>query len=255
MLYYRKSFGGKILEEKLFTDDEVIAFIKFTDYADELLKGDLYMNNLNTFVEEGKEGAIGRGDPQEVANILKNSNLEFYLNGEKIAEAEAGRLIEQRTKNLFAPVYCMFAITGKDLIFESEDDEKIYVKIDIKNQEFHKFLREFSYSEAVVTLAAPFLDAIDKTFNERNYYAICNLVKYIDIDSTIENQYIDFLNNNELFFRKSNLFSHQREFRIVLPNEVTQNGKLVNIGNISSFSGKYKAKEILDSIRIGFPKK
>lgn len=243
------------MKEELFGNDIPYLLIKFTNYADELIKGDLFMNNLNTFVEEGKEGSIGRGDTEEVANILKNLKIEIKSEEQTIIEGEADRLIEQRNKNLYAPVYCMFAITGKDIIVESVDEKTIWTKIKINSQDIDKFLQEFNYDEAVVTFAGPFIDAVDKSFAEKGYYAICNLVKYIDFDSTIENQYIDFLNNNELFFRKSNSFSHQREFRIVLPKECTQDGELVNIGNISSFSGKYKAKEILNSIRIGFPKK
>lgn len=242
------------MEEETFRDDEIFALIKFTDYADDLLKGDLFMNNLNTFVKEGKEGSIGRGDREEVANILIMPYIQVYKDGKFILEAQADKLIEQKNENLYAPIYSMFAVTGKDLIIESEDEEKVLAKIDLKSLDVDKFLQEFSYTEAVVTNPGLFIKAVGKTFEEKRYNWESGLVNYINLNSNIESEYIDSSRNNELFFRKDSLFAHQREYRIVLLNKDTQDVQPVNIGDISDFSAKYPAKEIVEGIRIKFLK-
>ncbi len=242
------------MEKITFEDDEIFSLIKFTDYADDLLKGDLFMNNSNTFVQEGKEGSVGRGDREEVANILIKPNIQVYKNGEFFLDAQADKLIEQKNENLYTPIYSMFAVTGKDLIIESEDEEKVVAKINLKNLDVDKFLQEFSYTEAVLTIPSLFIEAMEKTFEEKRYNWERGLVNYVNFNSNIENEYIDSSRNNELFFRKDSLFAHQREYRIVLLNKDIQDVQPVNIGDISDFSVKYPAKQIVEGIRIEFLK-
>ncbi len=165
-------------------------FIKLFEkesYADQFIKGKLYLSNLAHFKQaEGEDGA-GRVDATEgVAKWFQPSDIVMKINVPKI-----GVDIEIMTEDLAAPVsisfnyhdqlrlLCLYAVYSSGFTrvngkFHCEPNEAEELQRQFKIDERYLKLGKF----AVIVSAVPLLHQVRETLTKEGYKAVARLVNY-----------------------------------------------------------------------------
>ncbi len=231
------------------TSPNIWYFIKFfteETHADQFIAGDLYMNTLSHFKALENESDDGRPDSTEaIAHWWQPDDILIKLQMPGIGETEIS------SKDLAAPVsisfdyhnymhiFCLYTVHttgfridgGKIACTENNAEElRRQLRIDERCQRFGKY--------AVVIRPDLFLVRVKETLKGRKF--AYRLVQYYD-DATFHGT----IPPREIPFRKQKRFSYQQEFRICVYPKIMHNSPItINIGNISSMTGKTLSSQL-----------
>ncbi|PEU53762.1 hypothetical protein CN395_26145 [Priestia megaterium] len=229
--------------------EEVISFFKFTDYVDSLLEGNLYMNNLQRYIDMEKESGIrGMGDRFEGAEVMSNVEIRIYdsRTGELILQGDSERVHARLTDSEKTPVYCLFSLTTDHLTLIDETDEFYITKIDFSDEEIEKMISEFGETVVMINPNA-FVERVQKAFVEKGYGYRMGKVTYDDYGVNSSKRMEAYRkNDSEVFFWKDKFFENQNEYRIAIKSIKTDEPIIENIGDISDIANVFNARELFN---------
>ena len=229
--------------------------------------GNLYCSNAKTFWNIEEELKLkGQGDKLEAGSMIYAQRAWFYNkdNNELFAEYNTLRSLIHIEPAEYMPVFCMYEVAENDCIRNGNGTIQIKIPADkiqiIKNH--------FPNADGVVVIHNPdvFLRDIISTINHPikvdrvHYYNIdkgfeCEdgkkandfgYVRYIMQDSPAEikngmTTYSLYAENAyRVLFCKDIFFADEQEYRIVLPDEIINEGTLYPV----NLSTKYKVEDI-----------
>ncbi|WP_062235742.1 hypothetical protein [Fictibacillus sp. FJAT-27399] len=228
-------------------EDSIIAFFKFSPYIDSLIEGNLYMNNLQHYIDqEKKTGDRGQGDKLEASQVF--SEIEFKMYDQETGELAFTGTSESMNLRIDGdekkPVFCIFALTSDNLSMVEETDEFYITEMNFNDEEVEKMINEFGDQLAIID-PKNFIERVEKAFSEKGYGYVMSKVNYDDYTVNNTKRLGSYRkNNNEIFFWKDKYFENQNEYRFVITSIETDEPITVNIGDISDITTKYSAKEL-----------
>ncbi len=235
-------------ELKEFFGERPLFYIKFTreeKWAKDILEGKLFMNKVDYYRQlELNSGIKGQGDlselkakiiPLEIKIERKDTNLVIPL---KVKSLEF-ELDEDKQK----PVFCITGLTIDDMIIDSYCENSVKLRLPYKKEDADLLRKEFG--EYVVVLnPKQFEENISNTLNNEGIGWIFGKVKY-----TGENSFerIEAFSNStpERFLYKDLEFKHQREYRLVLDENI-ENNKTLSIGSLCNAGGIQRIDDFLN---------
>jgi hypothetical protein len=233
-------------------------FIKFFQqegWADDFMKGKLFLNRLSYFKKiEALYNDDGRPDTNEaVAMWWQPDRVRISMNFPAF-----GR-IEITEKDLAAPtcmsfeyhdhvhLLCLHAmytsglpIIGDKLLLEEGQVAELHkqLRIDPRCFRFGRF--------AVIILARPFMDRMTEVMRQQQRRMEYGLVRYYD-----NNTFHGEIPREQILFYKQKRFEYQREFRIaVAPKLLGTDHLIVHIGDISHFCGKASSHKLNEMLQV-----
>lgn len=230
---------------------QIFGFIKFTDYIESLLKGDLYMSSFKTFIDKELEsGERGMGDRLEAAHVYSQTDIKFInpKTEEVFFEASSDQMYFRLKEDEKRPVYCMFAITSDMLEVIEETDDFYRTKISLPQEQIGHMLEKFS-NKLVLINANEFINRVSKEFKSENYSWEARLVEYDNYainNSVRTNSYK--VGGTDAYFWKDIFFKDQAEYRIVLTDQEIEGSKEYNIGNLSDIAHVFDAKDFFSDM-------
>lgn len=231
-----------------------IRFFSREEYADNFIKGHLYLNTLRYF--KGVEQSDGRGDPHEgVSHWFQPKDIGSFR-----LEASNGMNINMVGSDFSRPlmiqpshiekinVFCLYAY-GSYLLPKIDNKTKIWSEYKALAHDLFQIsdkCREFG-DWAVVIQPKKFMERIYSNLNLSNKKAKSGLVEYYD-DTVFSGEF----SLNESPFKKQKRFEYQREFRIcVCPdNPEFHIGRPIslNIGDLSNFTCKSTTDQVIKEL-------
>lgn len=225
----------------------MVKFFKEKAHALELINGNLYLNRLSYFKNNGDEDADedGRPDKYEViSHWLQHKGMEISISVpelnllHKITDKDiASPVYFSNTRHQNFHVYCMTVMKANyfynsDKKLELKEIESVFrerLKVDEKCYKFG--------DHAVMLPAKQFLERAKKALESRDQCFNGKLVNYYD-----ENIFHGAIEENEIPFKKHKSFSYQNEFRIILDTQtVGENPITINIGSLEDIASKVVA--------------
>lgn len=234
-------------ELKEFFGERPLFYIKFTreeKWAKDILEGKLFMNKVDCYRKlELNSGEKGQGDlselkakiiPLEVKLKSKNTNVVIPL---KVRSLEF-ELDEDKHKLVF----CITGLTIDDMIIDSYCQNSVKLRFPYKEKDADLLRKEFG--EYVVVLnPKQFEENISNTLNNEGIGWIFGKVKY-----TCENslERIEAFSNSipERFLYKDLEFQYQKEYRLVLDENI-DNNKILSIGSLYNGGGIQRIEDFL----------
>jgi hypothetical protein len=209
------------------------------EYADQFIKGTLYLNRLSYFQQLENSCADGRSDTTEAVAIwLQPHDFIMELNIPGVGSTTISKddldgpvsMSYSDYNNLH--VLCLYAvyttgfakIDGKLELAESEAAElQRQVTIDDRCLKFGPF--------AVIIPAVPLLSQVKKALQRRGQWFEGKLVEYYD-DETFHGE----IAPKDIPFKKQKRFSYQNEFRICVQTKTSGSDPLlIDIGDYKPY--------------------
>jgi hypothetical protein len=202
-------------------------FIKFgseENIRDLQENGTIYCNTIEYFRQ--LEDSYLRGDSYEgtfkITNYPPDSKITLYLPDKKEIELKTAKLhLREFYTDIKGNIYCLTAITREEII------KLETLKLDLKNSRFGTHFLLIKDNQQ-------FFDRLMKGFENEKLSIKTGFVKYYD----------KHLINGELdLFHKSKEFEYQKEFRIIVKNDM-QNPIKFQIGSLKEISEIFETKDL-----------
>lgn len=230
--------------------DKPIFYLKFSstlDHLKSLQAGNLYMNNLQYFVDlEENSGVAGMGDKMEALSVLNDVNISFYIpeTDKLVAQATAKKANFRYDEAMTKPVFCLFAVTADMLELVNETETSVELKLSFTKDELTRMQKDFG--EYVLLISEPHLkERLEKAFNGKGYQFYGKKAEYLDFTvNEMERIRAYAEKKTDLFFFKDQKFAHQREFRIVILNRDEEKAITENIGSLEDVSLLTRTEEL-----------
>ncbi|MGN9169482.1 hypothetical protein ACTNAS_15820 [Paenibacillus polymyxa] len=223
-------------------NNKAMFLIKFgqKEHLESLQKGNLYLNNLDYFIQmEKRNNKKGRGDKSEASLILTDVALKFinHDSNELSFTLDSAKTSLRMDEVLAKPVFCMMWIGIEDFEVIKEDEDEVEAKLSFDAEQQKEMVSEFG-DYALVIDAGRFMEALETTLNQMKLRFATGKVDYINY-STNKNEHLLELMENDLavYFKKDHSLSYQKEFRAVILNKDIEEPLTINIGDMTSFSG------------------
>jgi len=243
-------------------DQTILYFIKFFQrekWADEFIKGRLYLNRLSHFKKiEALYQDDARIDINEAVAMWWQPR-GFHMT---VSNPVFGK-IEITERDIAAPtsmsyeyhnhfhVLCLHAIytcgfeciDSKFHISEGQVDEiHRQIRIDPRCFRFGRF--------AVIIMARPFIEMITSGLHRQERKLVRDLVHYYD-DETFNGE----ISRKQILFCKQKRFAYQREYRIaVVPRLWGNDPLIVDVGDLSQICGKASSHKLNDLLQLKLEK-
>jgi len=229
--------------------DNIIAFLKFTDYIDSLQEGNLYMNNFQYYINREKEtGDRGVGDKLEASQVLSKVEFKMYNQdtGELAFSGTSGSINFHFDLDVKRPVFCIFALHSDNLSIVDENDEYYIAEMNFTEEEKEKMLKEFGEQMLIIN-PKNFIERVDKTLSGMGYNYVSGRVNYDDYSINNSKRLESYRKqDNEIFFWKDKFFENQNEYRFVITSLETDEAITVNIGDMSDIATRFNARELFN---------
>jgi hypothetical protein len=229
----------------------LVKFCEKEEWADDFLKGSLYLNRLSYFKQKEAEDDDRFDKHEAVASWLQPSGITIkFLNHPEL---------DIHPEDLGAPVsisfdhhnhlhvLCLYAIhTGR---FDCVDGLIDYAEEDANELKEQLMVHENCFKfggHAVIVRAADFISRVKKAVENLGHSGIMKLVDYYDPNLFNGN----FL-QHEIPFKKQQKHSYQNEFRIVVNNgRVGDDPLRIEVGDLSDISAKIEATSLNGLLKI-----
>ncbi|URJ65679.3 hypothetical protein [Paenibacillus polymyxa] len=225
-------------------------FIKFgqKEHLESLQKGNLYLNNLDYFIQmEKKNNKKGMGDKSEASLMLTNVSIKFFHHDthELAFTFDSAKTSLRMDEVLTKPVFCIMWVAAEDFEVIKEDENEVEAVLSFDAEQQKEMLSEFG-DHALVIEAARFIEALERTLDQMELCCATGKIDYINY-STNKNAHLPELMNNDLsvYFKKDHSLSYQKEFRAVILNKDIEEPITINIGDMTSFSGILPSPHLL----------
>lgn len=232
------------MEEKKLSMDEVKKIVgnqsmlmKFgkEEYMKSFQKGEIYMNNLDYYINLEKESNDEYiGDKFEASLVLKNINFKLYeVGSDKLIAQGIGKNSETNFISKKYPIICLFCLDSSNITDNNFFPNKNLLQVSYKfHDEQIEQLKKFGDSVVIITDPKAFIDKIKEATHDIE--VIDKKIKYYK-----ENQkdYIeDVINEKKMVaFWKQEKYKRQNEYRIMICRETDEPLRL-NIGDINNIT-------------------
>jgi len=224
-------------------------YMKFSkyEYLKPLQQGQLYMNNLQYFIDLEKEtGQLGMGDMYEAASVMQPIDgkvmVALYENKDELIPSGERFLLNTNQVTLRpsgiskCPVFCLFSVDFKMLKVEEEREEDYLVSIQLTPEQRETMIGEFG-DHVFITAQETFLNHISTAFKSQNILHSRGPIKYLSSLELSErtSDYIfskDAKEKMKIAFSKRIELAYQNEYRILIMNQPTEQPITINVGPI-----------------------
>ena len=223
-------------------------FVKFTNekYVDDLLNGNIFMNNINYFIElERKQKSKGIGDRREASFVIEPEKI-YFLDVETnkvMGRPVKAEIIRRYDKATQVPIFCYTMLTAEDFVLFEDNDDQLIFKLDI-GEDLHMFSE---FGDTAVILPSNFHDLLIESAEKQDVIARVAGVNYQTFDK-IDTDKEKLFNKGsiEMFYWKHEDFMYQREMRFVLPNTFVEDNFAFKTDNIEAQSIVIPIAEFLE---------
>lgn len=242
-------------ELKFFFGEGPLFYIKFTreeQWAKDILQGKLFMNKLEYYRNlELNSGIKGQGDKGELKAKIVPIEMSIKSNETNIViPLRAGRLEFELGEDKHKHIFCITGLTIDEMIIENYNESSVilrfpYIKNDIEllKSEFGKYV--------VILNSQRFETNIRETLDSSETGGIFGKFKYT-VENSLERIQVFAKGSPERFMYKDLEFKHQKEYRLVLAENI-DNNKVLSIGNLSDVGLIYELEEFLNfTISLNF---
>lgn len=210
----------------------IYAFVKiFTEesHAEAFRKGDLYMQTIRMFKEHKDESGELRGDPMEgVVAWYQPYKVKLEVCGHVIpSNAIAAPIAIHSNKLLEKNAFCIYSLNSRGhqtVSAETINDFK-------RTLEIHKSCYGLGAYCVAVLNAQEFINRCQERVRLLNVDGKLGLVDYFD-ELTFNGE----LPEDSHGFQKRSIFSHQREYRILLDLRRDPDTYTMNVGDLSDIT-------------------
>lgn len=198
---------------------EYIMFVKFGSKKNlqSLQQGKIYMKNALYYRKlEEESQQRGQGDANEGTTIM--FDVPIWINGKRLPNAT----IMRGSNNIddVTPLFCCSCFKRKDFILK--EDGNYYIKENLLD--WSSIKEDFGDHALVIPYPQEFVSLVKKYCDAHNYDLRWKEIEYVDYSS--ENAHLKLYKNDlSHFFIKDSAFSYQKEFRLLLANCFTEEGK------------------------------
>ncbi|MGL1053714.1 hypothetical protein ACSTD8_21495 [Vibrio vulnificus] len=229
----------------------IYTFLKIFDkkeYAEQFLKGELYMQTLRDFKDWKDENGELRGDPLEgITAYFQPDSVDIILGGKKINPKEISSPIVIHNDSLLGRnAFCLYSLNSDG--FKTVTNEN---KLQFKNiLSIHKDCYGLGGYCVCVLKPHDFTNKIAQKLDTTNFNYTADLVKYFD-----ERSFNGELDSKYHGLQKRSSYSHQHEFRLLVDRKVsTPSSFTLSIGNISKYCTEILTPdEFNDILKIQLP--
>jgi len=230
-------------------NDQTAFLLKFVtpEYENDFIQGKLYMNPLQYFMNREKESGIrGVGDALEASAVFVDVDLTLKDpdTDEVVMKGKAGRINFHSNERVQSPALCMYAVDKDVLKVESEDETYINAKPLIDQTDLEKLISDFGDNMLIIN-AAKFAERVIRKCAEDDIKFRMGKVKYFDFSRNFTNRinaYYD-LDGSDICFIKDDFFKSQNEFRILLDDVYTESHYILDVGDLSDITTKFKISD------------
>jgi len=228
----------------------IFAFVKIferEEHARKFLSGELYMNPISYFHEYTDTNGELRGDPWEgIVACYQPSNEDVQIGDFEIRSEEiVGQIALYGSELLKRNAFCIYSLNSAGFDSVSADTLDQFKKV----LEIHKNNYGLGSYCVVVHRAAEFIQRIKKGIRRARVNGRLGLVEYFD-----ENTKNGKFEEKKFGFHKREMFSHQREYRVVLEmNAENPTPYTLDIGDLSDIANMSTPEEFNRKLKIGLP--
>ena len=199
-----------------------IVFLKFgeKENLEKLQAGEVYMKEIKYYRNlEASSGKAGRGD--RLDSCMVQRDVPIWINGIKMPNVDL--FVETNTIDEKTPVFCCSCLKEQDFLFDPVKREYI---VDKKVFHIEKLKEDFGEFVLVISCPKIFLERIKETCETSNIDIRYQEVKYVDYEEKGNQWKKEYTNDLSHFFIKDKKrFEEQKEFRLLLANVFTDEGK------------------------------
>lgn len=229
----------------------IFAFVKLferKDYAEDFLKGKLFMNTIRSFKEYKDDNGELRGDEYEgIIALYQPEKLgELKIGGTTIPSSELAAPIVLHGDDLLSHnVFCIYSLNSRG--YSSVSAETLS---DFKRTlELHESCFGLGKYCVVVLNASKFIERCQAAIVKNNFNGMLGLVDYFN-----EREYHGNMADDNLGFQKRSLFAHQREYRVKIETNNKNPGPYVlDVGDLSDIVSIMTTKEFNEKLELQLP--
>ncbi|MFD2752399.1 hypothetical protein ACFSUM_18600 [Virgibacillus siamensis] len=227
------------------------------EHLKSLQNGLVYMNRLGIYKKieelEGKQGVGDRYDGHVVVREIRNIHLRNIETDQIIEMGSAGGFTFAFDDVLAMPVFCSYGIDSSKLEIIDEDENRFTVELRFDSDEIERIIRDFGEYALLINFSE-FKNQLSRVIKEDNHSLIGKMVKYADYSVNQYERLADKDTINTAFW-KSDVFSHQNEYRLVIPSLNIDNPITINIGDLKENSQIYSVSDLVKNpLSFSLPK-
>ncbi|MED4034290.1 hypothetical protein [Priestia megaterium] len=235
-------------------EDRMLFICKFTksEYVQDFLDGNLYMNNFKQFVEQEKRTEYkGQGDSYEGSYINIMEAVDIYIDDVYVASAEKTELSVSNDYISKIPLFSMCQLTSRDFEIITKQEESIIIQLSLTREEINRIKEDFKCDKVIFTMDyAEFKRRLTNAAKELKTELWSNPIQYIDFSWNKE-RYKRFEDGNlDSLFTKHKSLEYQREFRFVLPQMPVDQYYRFKVGDLSDMFTVANIDDFLSGIKI-----
>jgi len=221
---------------KNYFGDKVLFYVKFTkeEWARDISEGNLYMKTIGYYRQlEAEKSSKGQGDKCELLLSLFFSEMSFKSHKNDIEiPINPGKVIFEFGEDKNKPAFCISGLTIDDMILDKWDENNISMNWPYSKEDID-FIKEEFGEYVVILMANEFEQRINNSLNN-DTPGIFKKVQYVP-ENSLERANAFFKVSPDRFFFKNLEFKNQREYRIVL-NENIEDKKIMKIADLQDIS-------------------
>lgn len=242
-----------ILKERF--KENIILLLKFTskrEYAESILNGDLYMNNVQYYRDyEEKLKRKGLGDKDELVQRINFESLQLTpISNSKKNSKDVIKLKNTNSRFFYKedsdiPMYCMMGLTINDFEVKEVNNDRVILKIKLQGLEIKDLINDFGKYVTVINYCE-FMGRIITKSEENKIPVVYGKVKYCE-ENREERVMSFFYNSKDRFFYKDLFFKYQKEFRIITGKDAIENN-FYKIGRLDEIVKIYETNNIMEML-------
>lgn len=236
-------------ELREFFGDRPILYIKFTrnrQWAEDILNGKIFMNKIDYYrMLELNSGVKGQGDIEELKSTVIPLELELIHNESNTSiPIDASKLQFEFREDKDKAVFCMTGLTIDDMIIDSYDSNLVKLKFPYKMENIDLLKHEFGEYAAIFS-PEEFKAKLSKALEKEGIEWILEKVKYVH-ENSLEKLHSFLEGRDERFLYKNLEFEHQKEYRLILDENI-EKAKVLFIESLNKHIGVKKLDELLNA--------
>ncbi|MGK3369204.1 hypothetical protein [Citrobacter youngae] len=229
----------------------IFALVKLFDrkeYAEDFLKGRLFMNTIQSFKEYKDESGELRGDEYEgIAALYQPRKIGEIKFGEIIIPATqlAAPIVVHSNDLLKHNVFCIYSLNSRGYNTVSAETLSDFKR----TLELHRSCFGLGQFCVVILNASQFIERCKSAIEAQNFDGQLGLVDYFN-----ENEFHGNMPEDNLGFQKRSLFAHQREFRIKVKTNIPEPSPyFLEIGDLDDIAIITTPKEFNENLELRLP--
>ena len=227
--------------------DKVLFYIKFTrkeQWARDISEGKLFMNKIEDYRQlELEKSSKGQGDKSELVLSLVSSDMTLKSHqDDTVIPIKPGKITFEFGEDKNKPAFCISGLTIDDMVLDKYDEHSISMNWPYSKDDIDSIKKEFG-EYVVILMPDEFERRIYDSLNNDSP-GIFKKVQYV-AENSLERANAFFRVSPDRFFFKNPEFKNQREYRIVLDENIVDK-KIMEIADLQDISHVMSIKDFLN---------